>query len=96
MATQQQSIQQQAQLAHPRYPPRSISSESTPPSKEDINNSNIPSDNYPIFKKIVAPEVLAHYLEIYLEDNIDPLVDPLNPPDDYPVVPPPPPPSQNP
>ncbi|KAI5389149.1 hypothetical protein KIW84_074703 [Lathyrus oleraceus] len=82
--------------AHPISPPRSVTIESTPPSKEEISGSNIPSENYIICIKIDPPEVLAYYMEICLEDNIDPLVDPLNLPDDYPAVPPPPPPSRNP
>lgn len=94
VAPQQQF--QQLQLAQPRSPPRSVTIESTPASKEEISGSNIPSKNYPIFTKIDPPEVLAYYMEICLEDNIDPLVDPLNLPDDYPVVPPLPPLSQNP
>lgn len=94
MVAQEQLIQQQfqqLQLAQPRSPPKSVSSENFPSSKEKINGSNTQLDSYPIFIKIDPPEVLAYYMEIYLKDGVDPLVDPLNPWDDYPAVPPPPP-----
>jgi hypothetical protein len=54
----QQHIQQpfqQQQVVKPGSPPRYVSIESTPPSKEEINDSNILLDNYPIFTKINPP-----------------------------------------
>lgn len=93
MVAPQQQIQQQfhqLQLPQPKSPPRSVTGGSTPPSKEETSSSNISLDNYHIFTKIDPPEVLAYYMEICREDNIDQLVDPLNLSDDYPVVFPPP------
>lgn len=46
----------------------------------------IPVDNFPIFTKIDPPEVLAYYLESYLKDGIEPMVDPFNLPEIYPDV----------
>lgn len=62
MDAQQQPIQQQLQqlqLAHPRSPPRSVYSENSPPSKEEINDSNTQLNRYPIFTKLDSPDVLA-------------------------------------
>lgn len=96
---QQQLVQQQFQQlqldqtgSHSRF----VSIEGTPLVKEEINSSNTPVENYPIFIKIDPPDYLAHYMEIYLEEGIDLMVDPLNLLDDYPVVPPSPPSTQNP
>lgn len=72
--------------------PYPVTDKNTPISKEEICGSRIPSKKYHIFTKIDPPEVLAYYMEIFLKDNIDPLVDPFNLPDDYPDVLPPPPP----
>lgn len=86
-----QKQQQQQQQARPQPYLQSVVDKNIPPSKGEINGSSIPPD-YHIFTKIDPPKVLAYYLERCLEDNIDPFVDPLNLPDDYPVVPLPPPP----
>lgn len=77
------------QLVQPRYPPRSISSENSPPSKEEISDNNTQLDNYPIFTNIYPLEVLAYYMELCREDIVDSLVDPLNLSDNYPAIPPP-------
>ena len=45
---------------------------------EEICGIIIPLEKYPIFTKIDPPGVSAFYLEIFLKDNIDPLVDPFN------------------
>ena len=56
------------------------------PSKEEICGIRIPLENYPFFTNIDPSEVLAYYMEIFVKDNVDPLVDPFNLPDDYPDV----------
>lgn len=92
-AAQQQLVQQQfqqVQLDQTRYHPRSVSLEGTSSIKEEINDSTTPVVNYHIFTKIDPPCILAHYMEICLEKGIDPMVDPLNIPDDYPTIPLPP------
>lgn len=55
-------------------------------SKEYICCIRIPLKNYPTFTKINPPEVLAFYMESRIKDNVDPLVDPFDLPDDYPDV----------
>lgn len=70
------------QQQKPQSPPHSVADENTLISKEEICGSRIPSEKYPIFTKIDPPDVLAYYMESYLKDNIDPLVDPFNLPDD--------------
>ena len=99
MVAEQQSVQQQfqqLQLAQPRSPPRHVSSENFPPSKEEISSSYTQLVNYHIFTNIDPPEVLAYYMDICQEDGVDPLVDPPNLPDNYLVVPLPTPSYQNP
>lgn len=80
----QQEAQPQSQPSH-----QSTIDKKTHPSKGETSGSNNPPD-YPIFTKIDPPNVLAYYFESCLEDNIDPLVDPLNLLDDYVLVLPPP------
>lgn len=61
MAPPQQQIQQQFQklkLAHPQSPPRYVIIERTPSSKEEINGSNIPSENY---WRSVLKIILTHW-----------------------------------
>lgn len=43
-------------------------------------------DNFPIFTKIDPPEILMSYLESYIKDGIDPMVDPFNLSGTYPDV----------
>lgn len=56
------------------------------PSKDDICGTRILVDNFPIFTKIDPLNVLEYYLENFLKDGIDPLVDPFNLPKTYPEV----------
>lgn len=51
--------------------------------KDDICGTRNPIGNYPIFTKIVPPQVLMAYLESCLKDGIDPLGDPFNLPETY-------------
>lgn len=52
-------------------------------SKDDICGTRNPIDDYPIFTKIDPPKVLMAYLESFLRDGLDPLVDPFNLPKTY-------------
>ncbi|XP_050890337.1 uncharacterized protein LOC127095731 [Lathyrus oleraceus] len=56
------------------------------PSKDDICGMRILVDNFPIFTKIVPPEILMDYLESCLKGGIDPMIDPFNLPGTYPDV----------
>lgn len=55
-------------------------------SKDDICGTRNPIGNYPIFTKIDLPRVLMAYLESFLRDGIDPMMDPFNLPDTYPDI----------
>lgn len=55
-------------------------------SKDDICGTWNPIDNYPIFTKIYPAQVLMAYLESFMKDGIEPLVDPFNLPKTCPNV----------
>lgn len=54
--------------------------------KDDICGIRNPLDNFPLFTKIDPPQVLMAYLDRYLKDKIEPLVDLFNLPETYPDV----------